>query len=289
MPYDLLALFCENAKDASFAAARVPRRANMRRLFLFLGNKPEDADIAWMGGNDMHIHLNRVLEVPECEQIAVRAAITFTDSNAWNLLFCWADSPPEDAEMDEARQAVAQFEKNMRRVNIWGCAREQVILYGFEAAYRTQSSASSLVMPAASNEKQHEMLPVSELEIGRALRGEPVHIAAMIAAIAESAPMHSFGLHTSAFEKTERHRPLLEKLLSHAGFVDSEHPVTMALGSNANIKTLELVRKRIPKTGAVVVLVDEENSPLFAESPYRILSSTEGVKALLFKSLNSSK
>lgn len=285
MPYDLLTIFCEDARDASFAAARVPRRASMRRLFLFLGDKPEAQEIAWMGGNDIHIHLDRVLEIPTCEQIATRAAITFTDSNAWNLLFCWADSPPEDAELDEARQALQQFERHMRRVNVWGCAREHIVLYGFEAAYRGESfTAGSLTdAPQAVSKEASLMLPASELEIGKALRGEPVEMNVLIAAIAESAPMQSLGLHTSVFEKGERHRPALEKLLTYAEFMDADNPVTMILGSNASVKTLQIVREKIPKTGSVVVLVDEDESPLLKEKPYRILSSTDGVKALLFK------
>jgi hypothetical protein len=93
--YNVLAFLCRNSQDAARAAARFGNGEGIGRFFIFLGKAPTLEETSWMTPEDTKIVLERVIEHPEAEQIAVRATFMYSGAHAWNIVFCWAENFPE--------------------------------------------------------------------------------------------------------------------------------------------------------------------------------------------------
>jgi hypothetical protein len=279
MAYNLLTILCRSTEEAAFAAAKLGTLADMDRLFVFLQSEPAPESIMWMNSQDRSITLERAIEHQDAEDIGVRAAVLYSASHYWTLLFCWAYDSPEADEVHAAISALNQDAPVQGK--LWGNLRENIVLDGFEAVYRPKTSPQS-----GSSGLSESSILNEELELSFGMRGMPVSRKVLIQIIAETAPLRGVGIHPSV-QKDNPFWNDIQNLMGFSASVNQESPSTCILGHSDSLnQTLEYL-KALPKHSTAVVFATKSTGEEIASSvgvpPYRIVYGKDDIMALLFK------
>lgn len=259
MPADSLILFCRSAHEALIAAARVPRQSDLHRVFLFVGERPETADLAWIAQPDSMLVLDGLLDAHETPlEVGVRAGLMY--AGGWDLLFCYAEQPPSDEDLAAARAALKEGGA-VRMATVWGVTRDHVVLNGLDSAYRQAASATVGV--------------AAELDIDDALRGVAKPWPIILAALREIAPLKSVGpFHGIRFADTA-HQDKLGELVGLGQRLDLENLDTALLGLNSALQVRQAQASVVPG-GVVIVLSPPGTETAWASKPYRTLNVDDG-------------
>lgn len=279
MAYNLLTILCRSAEEAAFAAAKLGTLADIDRLFVFLQSKPEPELITWMSDQDRSITLERAIEHQDTENIGVRAAVLYSASHYWTLLFCWAYDTPD---ANEVRAAISALNQDMTfEGKLWGNLRENVVLDGFEAVYRTKKTTQQNPSVFSENNTLSE-----ELELSFGMRGMPVSRKVLMQIIAETVSMRGVGVHHS-IQKDNPFWDDIKSLIDLSASVNQENPSTYILADFDSLsKTVEHI-DNLPNHSSAVVFATKSNGELIASNaripPYRKVYGKEDIMALLFR------
>jgi len=268
MAQDTLIVLCKTLNDAIMASSQVERRHDLNRLFIFLGKKPLEKDLKWMGHTDSSFALERVIEWGDNpELIGVRAGLMF--ANGWDLLFCWADDCPSSTDVDWVR-AHLKIDGNAKLANIWGITRDHYILHGLGENIQQFSSVKL----------QKNDIITTGLQIANALDGRKVSVQTAISALREIVPISPLAIHESARSNDGVRHAVIEAIVNAADYLDEVAPISVLIGEKCTEENLAILRKTIASHGAIIQVT--VTVPQYTIKPYRTIILEEDVKIALY-------
>lgn len=265
MAQDTLILLCKNLNDAIMASSVIERRHDLNRLFVFLGKKPTEKELAWMNGTDSSFCLERVIEWGENpELIGIRAGLMF--ASGWDLLFCWANNCPANKDIDWVRNKL-NTDGVAKLSNIWGLSRDHYILHGLGEDIQQFSQTT--------NVKQNQIL--IGLNIADALIGKPVDVTSAIQALQEIVAISPLAIHESAV-KSENF--VIEEIIKVVEYLDDIAPLSIIIGEDCDENTINALKQKIANHGVIIQV--SQDIPQYTFKPYRTISINDGTKIALY-------
>ena len=275
MASNLIIIFCRTHEEASYAGAKLGHIENTDRFFIFLGHTPSASEISWMTEADRTMNLERVIEHPLCEELAVKTGVIYSNFTHWNLLFCWAHECPSKDNILDCLKQISSSSAYYENEFVWGNIRENMIIDGFEAVYRKKQ-----ILENQNNQSD------SEFDFIMAMNGIEASTNSVIKSIAETASMTSVGLHPLSKSNTKFINEIQMISLIAGNFVQ-ENPSTYIICHSGNVSaTAETIATLPPQKTAIVFTEISDEASIIASSeikPYRVLKSKDGFSVLLFK------
>lgn len=265
MAQDTLIILCKTLNDAIIASSQLERRHDLNRLFIFLGRKPQEKDLKWMGNTDSSFSLERTMEwSPNPELIGIRAGLTF--ANGWDMIFCWADNCPTTTDVDWVRGKL-KTDGVVRLANVWGLTRDNYILHGLGEDIQLLTSSAT---PESNT-------IVSGLNIADALDGKPVSVKIAMQVLQEIVALSPLAIHESALTGV---KSLTEAITNTADYIDDTAPVSVLIGEDCDEVTLISLKQTIANHGTLIQVAN--NLPTYTFKPYRTIYITDGTKIVLY-------
>lgn len=261
MAQDTLVLLCKNLNDAIMSVAKIERRYDLNRLYVFMGKRPAEKDLLWMSSADSSFCLERVMEWGEnVELIGVRAGLMF--ATGWDLLFCWADNCPENKDIDWVRKQI-KTDGIVKLSNVWGLSRDHYILHGLGEDVQQFS-----VVPKENN-------IITGLNIADALDGKPVDLNSALQALQEIISISPLAIHDSAVKDETTNA-----IINIADHIDNYAPVSMIIGEKCDENTILELKHKIANHGVLIQVC--KLLPTYTFKPYRIIEINDGTKIALY-------
>jgi hypothetical protein len=265
MAQDTLIVLCKTLNDAMMASSQLERKHDLNRLFIFLGRKPQEKDLKWMGNTDSSFSLERTLEWSlNPEIIGIRAGLTF--ANGWDLIFCWADNCPTTIDVDWVRGKL-KTDGVARLANVWGLTRDHYILHGLGEDIQLLADSTSHESSAI----------VNGLNIADALDGKPVGIEIAMKVLQEVIAISPLAVHESALRGL---KSLVEAITNTATYIDDVAPVSALIGEDCDEATLVSLKQKIANHGTLIQVATI--LPAYTFKPYRTILITDGSKIALY-------
>lgn len=171
-----LVIFCNDKTEALTAAASLPPFKDMPRFFVLNCDKPSPAEMSWLRPIDDYLTLGKVNELGNSAEIGIRAGILYI-IGWWHLFFCHANNLPTTDDLLEIRKKLDENKGFLQMDKIWGISKEHVLLFGL-----------SKVLGSGIAQVEENNLSY-ELELLKALKGEPVNKDVFTAAFLENVPL----------------------------------------------------------------------------------------------------
>lgn len=267
---DSLVFLCYSPEEARRAADAFPRQHGIRRLFLFVGDRPDMSALTFLSDQDHTLALERLMDwADQPLEVATRAGLLY--SVGWNVFFLWANRLASVSEVDEARVRLEAGEGSVKMPRVWAAERHHVAIEGWSAATPDPEEMPGL------------FAPVSLSDLTRAMAGQTSSGAATIAALQEVVPMESASLDVTVHEDRSPMREFASALAARAVRIDDELPMLRILGSGAVGTDLNAALASVTGIGAVVVVSETGTVPGSDLSPYRSFACTLGFTALVFQ------
>ena len=269
---NLFTFICQDVDAAKTAALRVGPLRGMIRLFVFLGEPPEEAALSWMDSYDRKIVLAQAhLWSEDPTAMAIRAAMLTCEG--LYTFFAFADAPPSQHEIEKVRQELMKSDESASGTRVWGVARDHIVVAGFDYALPPRRVLDNSYKDA------------DPLEIGQGLRGVPVSRAAALAIVRETCPLRFVGDFVGRADGEDTQRALLSDIAELAETYNRRLRETLIIG-DVDDETFGKILGNLPRVGAGVRVAEdypETGTPRwFGQQPFRVIRIKEGPAILLF-------
>ena len=204
-----LVILCNNMEEAKNAAITLPNYKDINKFYVFNFDTGSTLNINWMSSNDDYISLGKASELGNSAEICIRAAVLYI-SSWWHLIFCYAHDLPSMNELNDIKASIDLNQGFMQAAKCWAISKEHLLLFGLGKIL------GSGVLP--NDEEQIK----NELEIVKALRGEPANFEATKEAFIEVSNTDGMILQGSMPDYNSRAKEFIEAMTSKFSIVPEE-------------------------------------------------------------------
>ncbi len=239
-----LVILCNNMEEAKNAAIVLPNYKEMNKFYVFNFDMGATSNLNWMSSGDDYISLGKASERGNSAEICIRAAILYM-SNWWHLIFCYAHDLPMIKELNDIKTSIDLNQGFIQAAKCWAISKEHLLLFGLGKIL------GSGVLP--NDEEQIK----NELEIVKALRGEPANYDAIKEAFIEVANTDGMILQGSMPVYNTRAKDFIEAMTTKFCDVPEEPGVIFISPEVSNDGFLMLINQINSRT--MVVVLDEKD------------------------------
>lgn len=239
-----LVIFCNDTKEALTAAASLPPHKDLSRFFVLNCEKPKASDMTWLRPIDDYLSLGKVNELGNAAEIGIRAGILYI-AGWWQLFFCHANNLPSFEEVENIRKSLDNNKGFVQLDKIWGVSKEHVLLFGL-----------GKVLSSGIAQVEEDNIGF-ELELVKALRGEPARQDVIVSAFLENVP-------TNGMEKQGELTELNQDANNFVSFMTKQYPSISAnpgvifISSNTSEQGLQHLLNTIEGQTMVAVVSNDE-------------------------------
>lgn len=247
-----LVIFCSSVQEALTTAAALPPYKDLPRFYVLNCEKPSSDNLNWLRPVDDYICLGKVTELGNHTEISIRSAILYIP-NWWHLLFCNANDLPPIEEVNEARRQIDSNVGFVQMPKIWGISKEHLLLFGL-----------GKIFGSGTIKNEAETLE-SELDIVRALRGEPVNIEAVKKAFVEVVSTNGMIFQGAMPLMGKEEKEFIDYMVKTFNVVP-ENPGVIFISPNTSNKGFEMLLDQI-SSQTMIAVVDKEDKA-YEKEPY---------------------
>lgn len=239
-----LVILCNNMEEAKNAAIVLPNYKEMNKFFVFNFDTGPTSNINWLSSNDDYISLGKASELGNSAEICIRAAILYI-SNWWHLIFCYAYDLPMIKELNDVKASIDLNQGFIQAGKCWAISKEHLLLFGLGKIL------GSGVLP---NEEEQIK---NELEIVKALRGEPANYDALKEAFIEVVNTDGMILQGSMPNYKSRAKDFIESMTTKFSVVPEE-PGVIFISPEISNDGFKMFINQINKRTMVAVLDEKD-------------------------------
>jgi hypothetical protein len=244
-----LVIFCNDTTEALTAAASLPPYKDFPRFFILNSEKPKASDMTWLRPVDDYLSLGKVNELGNAAEIGIRAGLLYI-AGWWQLFFCHANNLPSLEEVENIRKSLDNNKGFVQLDKIWGVSKEHVLLFGL-----------GKVLSSGIAQVEEDNIGF-ELELVKALRGEPVRRDVLISAFLETVPTNGMEIQGELTELNQEAQNFVNFMIKQYPSISS-NPGVIFISSNTSEQGLKHLLSNIDSQTMVAVVSDSElNYPI---------------------------
>jgi hypothetical protein len=262
-----LVVICSSIEEAMKAAVDLPMYQDMNKFYVLNCEVSSTHNFNWLNPQDNYIVLGKVSQLGNSAEICVRAAILYIPS-WWHLLFTYAHDMPSISDINEIKLEIDKSKGFLQKNKIWGVSREHLLLFGL-----------GKIFGSGTIKNEQEILQ-NELEIVKALKGEPASLQAIIEAFIEEVNTDGMVFQGAIPNySNESTKYFLNHMLDRFNVVP-ENPGVIFVAPNTTTQGLQLLLSQIDKKTMVCIL-DEKDIDIDLQA-YKEFICSEGFKLKIF-------
>lgn len=240
---ECLVVICSSVEEAMEAAAQLPNYNDMNKFYVLNCEVSPTHNFNWLNAQDNHIILGKVSQLGNSAEICVRAAILYVPG-WWHLLFVYAHDLPSHAEINELKLQIDKSKGFLQKSKIWGVSREHLLLFGL-----------GKIFGSGTIRNEQESLQ-NELDVVKALRGEPASMQAVIEAFIEESNNDGM-VYQGSIPNTfnEKTKYFINYMLDRFNVVP-ENPGVIFVSPNTTTQGLNLLLNQVD-VKTMICVVDE--------------------------------
>jgi hypothetical protein len=244
-----LVIFCNDTTEALTAAASLPPYKDFPRFFILNCEKPKASDMTWLRPVDDYLSLGKVNELGNAAEIGIRAGLLYI-AGWWQLFFCHANNLPSLDEVENIRKSLDNNKGFVQLDKIWGVSKEHVLLFGL-----------SKVLSSGIAQIEEDNIGF-ELELVKALRGEPVKKDVLMSAFLETVPTNGMEVQGELTELNQDAQNFVNFMIKQYPSISSS-PGVIFISSNTSEQGLKHLLSNIDSQTMVAVVSNTElNYPI---------------------------
>lgn len=220
-----LVIFCNDTTEALTAAASLPPYKDFPRFFILNCEKPKASDMTWLRPIDDYLSLGKVNELGNAAEIGIRAGLLYI-AGWWQLFFCHANNLPAFDEVENIRKSLDNNKGFVQLDKIWGVSKEHVLLFGL-----------GKVLSSGIAQIEEDNIGF-ELELVKALRGEPVKKDVLISAFLETVPTNGMDIQGELTELNQDAQDFVKFMTNQYPSI-SPNPGVIFISSNTSEQGLK--------------------------------------------------
>lgn len=220
-----LVIFCNDTTEALTAAASLPPYKDFPRFFILNCEKPKASDMTWLRPIDDYLSLGKVNELGNAAEIGIRAGLLYI-AGWWQLFFCHANNLPAFDEVENIRKSLDNNKGFVQLDKIWGVSKEHVLLFGL-----------GKVLSSGIAQIEEDNIGF-ELELVKALRGEPVKQDVLISAFLETVPTNGMDIQGELTELNQDAQDFVKFMTNQYPSI-SPNPGVIFISSNTSEQGLK--------------------------------------------------
>ena len=244
-----LVIFCNDTTEALTAAASLPPYKDFPRFFILNCEKPKASDMTWLRPVDDYLSLGKVNELGNAAEIGIRAGLLYI-AGWWQLFFCHANNLPSLDEVENIRKSLDNNKGFVQLDKIWGVSKEHVLLFGL-----------GKVLSSGIAQIEEDNIGF-ELELVKALRGEPVKKDVLMSAFLETVPTNGMEVQGELTELNQDAQNFVNFMTKQYPSISSS-PGVIFISSNTSEQGLKHLLSNIDSQTMVAVVSNTElNYPI---------------------------
>jgi len=265
MSYDSLGIICNDVNEALLAGVKIAPQINLRKFYIFVGNKPSNESLNWMNETDSYICLEKAsIWSKNLSELCSRASALY--SGGWNFVLFYANNLPNEEDIENARNSLIKDSSPFFNNKLWAFTLEDILFNDFDYIY-----------PKSMEEENIEF---EELEIGKAMRGEEVSLNIFVKAIVENISLKGVSIAYETIELSSINNIIVE-ISKHIKDVDNITPTMFILGDKVTEESIQKYQRKIPKNGMILLIV-KNKLDFHLTFPYKTFKAKEGFFGYLF-------
>lgn len=260
-----LVILCNNLDEAKNAASTLPNLRDLKKFFVFNFDCSNDS-INWLDPNDDYISLGKVADLGNSAEICIRAAILYI-VNWWHLIFCYGYDLPTLNELMNIRKTIDLNQGFIQESKCWAISKEHLLIFGLSKILGSE------IIKSDNNDLQNE------LEIVKALRGEPSTFEAIKEAFIEVTNNDGMILQGSMPPYKKRAAEFIEFMTNKFSLVP-EDPGVIFISPSISIEGFKMLVKQINHQTMIAVV--EEEDRIYPLEPSKILTCKDEFTIKIF-------
>lgn len=237
-----IVILCNNLEDAKNAAISLPSYKDVGKFYVFNFDVQENSNFNWMSSNDDYLTLGKAAELGNSAEICIRAAILYI-VNWWHLIFCYANDLPNISEINNVKNTLDLNKGFVQSSKVWGISKEHLLLFGL-----------GKILGSGIMTNQEDQLK-NDLEVVKALRGEPTNLEATIEAFIEVANVDGMVLQGKMHNYNTEAKNFVERMIDKFSIVGDD-PGVIFISPDISKDGFEMLLNQIqPRT--MIAVVDE--------------------------------